>query len=95
MNQHEALLKVINSDKFLEMRFTTQLLFFRCVSEVDDDGKINCVKALKRLIGASDGDIQELVDERLIIPVSPRIPDNDVSEYIVPVMSKAFSEEGE
>lgn len=95
MNQKQALLKVVNSDKFLEMSFTTQVLFFRCVNEADEEGIVNCVRALKRLVGASDCNIQELEDKQFILPIKPKEPNGDIDEYIVPVMSKVFPKEGE
>ena len=95
MNQKQALLKVINSDKFLEMSFTTPVLFFRCVNEADEEGIVNCVRALKRLVGASDCNIQELEDKQFILPIKPKEPNGDIDEYIVPVMSKVFPKEGE
>ena len=59
---------IIDSDAFLDMPQTTQLLYFHLAMRADDDGFINNPKKIQRMIGASDDDLKMLVAKRFIIP---------------------------
>lgn len=59
---------IIDSDAFLDMPVTSQLLYFHLAMRADDDGFINKPKSITRMVGASQGDIEMLITKKFIIP---------------------------
>lgn len=59
---------IIDSDAFLEMPATTQLLYFHLSMRADDDGFVNKPKAIMRTTGTKDDDISLLIAKKFIIP---------------------------
>jgi hypothetical protein len=59
---------IIDSDAFLDMPISTQLLYFHLAMRADDDGFINNPKKIQRMIGCSDDDLKLLIAKRFIIP---------------------------
>ncbi len=59
---------IIDSDVFLDMPPTTQLLYFHLAMRADDDGFINNPKKIQRMLGCSDDDLRLLIFKKLIIP---------------------------
>lgn len=59
---------VIDSDLFLEMPITSQLLYFHLSMRADDDGFINKPKSIMRLIGCKDDDMKVLISNQFVIP---------------------------
>lgn len=59
---------IIDSDAFLDMPHSTQLLYFHLSMRADDDGFINNPKNIMRMIGCKDDDIAVLVTKKFIIP---------------------------
>lgn len=59
---------IIDSDAFLEMPLTSQLLYFHLSMRGDDDGFINKPKTIMRMIGCKDDDINLLIIKKFIIP---------------------------
>ena len=59
---------IIDSDAFLDMPPTTQLLYFHLAMRADDDGFVNKPKSVMRMIGATQGDAELLVNKKFIIP---------------------------
>jgi uncharacterized phage protein (TIGR02220 family) len=59
---------IIDSDAFLDMPLTTQVLYFHLSMRADDDGFINNPRKIQRMIGSSDDDLKLLVAKRFIIP---------------------------
>lgn len=59
---------VIDSDAFLEMPATAQILYFHLAMRADDDGFINNPKRVMRMIGSGEDDFKLLVVKRFIIP---------------------------
>ena len=59
---------IIKSDQFLDMPATTQCLYFHLLLEADDDGFINALKSIMRVIGAKDDDMRVLQAKGYIIP---------------------------
>lgn len=59
---------IIDSDAFLEMSRTAQLLYFHLSMRADDDGFVNKPKSIMRMIGATDDDLKTLFDEKFLIP---------------------------
>ena len=57
---------IIDSDAFLDMPVTSQLLYFHLAMRADDDGFINKPKSIMRMVGASQGDIEMLITKKFI-----------------------------
>lgn len=60
--------KITDSDKFLDLPLTAQALYFHLNMHADDDGFIDSTKTIKRMIGASDGDLRMLFEQAFVIP---------------------------
>lgn len=60
--------EIIDSDDFLEMPMTAQLLYFHFNLRADDDGFLDNWKSIMRLIGAKTDDIKILASKDFIIP---------------------------
>ena len=61
-------LKIIDTDLFLDMPASTQLLYFHLSIRADDDGFVASPKRTQRMIGSSDDDLKLLIAKQLIIP---------------------------
>ena len=61
-------LKVVDTDQFLDMPHSSQLLYFHLSIRGDDDGFVSSPKKIKQMVGASDDDMKILVSKRFIIP---------------------------
>ncbi len=59
---------IIDSDAFLDMPLSTQVLYFHLNMRADDDGFINNPKKIQRMIGASEDDLKLLIAKNFIIP---------------------------
>ena len=59
---------IIDSDAFLDMPATTQLLYFHLSMRADDDGFINKPKAIMRDCRSNDDDMKLLIAKKFIIP---------------------------
>ena len=59
---------IIDSDAFLDMPITSQLLYFHLSIRADDDGFINKPKTIMRMIGSKDDDINLLIAKKFLIP---------------------------
>lgn len=59
---------IIDSDAFLEMPLTSQLLYFHLSMRADDEGFINKPKSIMRLVGCKDDDILALINKGFLIP---------------------------
>lgn len=60
--------KITDSDKFLDLPLSTQALYFHLNMHADDDGFVDNTKTIKRMIGASDGDLRTLMEQAFILP---------------------------
>ncbi len=58
---------IIDSDMFLDMPATAQLLYFHLSMRADDDGFINKPKSIMRMCGAKDDDMKLLIAKKYII----------------------------
>ena len=58
---------VIDSDAFLDMSPTARLLYYDMGMRADDDGFIDSPKKIMRIIGASDSDLKELMDNGFVL----------------------------
>ena len=59
---------IIDSDAFLDMPHSTQLLYFHLSMRADDDGFINNPKKIQRIVGCGDDDLKLLIMKNFIIP---------------------------
>jgi len=59
---------IIDSDAFLDMPQSTQLLYFHLSMRADDDGFINNPKSIMRNVGCKEDDIRILSGKKFIIP---------------------------
>ena len=59
---------IIDSDAFLDMPHSTQLLYFHLSMRADDDGFINNPKKIQRMVGCGDDDLRLLIAKGFIIP---------------------------
>ena len=59
---------IIDSDAFLDMPSTSQLLYFHLSMRADDDGFVNKPKSIMRTIGASEDDLKLLFIKKFLIP---------------------------
>jgi len=59
---------IIDSDAFLEMPQSTQLLYFHLSMRADDDGFINKPKTIMRMACCKDDDMRILISKKFIIP---------------------------
>lgn len=59
---------IIDSDAFLEMPQTSQLLYFHLSMRGDDDGFINKPRTIMKMVGSKDDDFRILVERKFIIP---------------------------
>lgn len=60
--------QITESDSFLNLSATSQNLYFHLNMNADDDGFVNSPKRVMRNIGASEGDMKLLTQNRFIIP---------------------------
>ena len=58
---------IVRSDSFLDLPLSSQALYFQLGMETDDRGYIPNGKAIIRLIGASKGDLELLIQKRFIL----------------------------
>lgn len=59
---------IIDSDAFLDMSLSCQALYFHLHMRADDDGFVDSVKNIMRLIGAKEDDLKILIYKKFIIP---------------------------
>ena len=59
---------IIDSDAFLDMPVTSQLLYFHLSMRADDDGFINKPKTIMRICSCKDDDMKLLIAKKFIIP---------------------------
>ena len=59
---------IIDSDAFLDMPITSQLLYFHLSMRADDDGFVNKPKSIMRMIGCKDDDLLLLFSKKFLIP---------------------------
>jgi len=59
---------IVDSDAFLDMPQSTQLLYFHLSMRADDEGFVNQPKSIMRIVGSKDDDINLLILKKFIIP---------------------------
>lgn len=58
---------IIDSDAFLDMPASSQMLYFHLAMRADDDGFVNNPKKIQRMIGAADDDLKLLLVKNFIL----------------------------
>lgn len=66
-NRRMFSLKIVDSDAFLDMPQSTQLLYFHLSMRADDDGFVGNPKKVMRMIGSSEDDYKVLIAKRFIL----------------------------
>lgn len=61
-------LEVVDTDAFLDMPSSAQLLYFHLSVRADDDGFIANPKRIMRMIGSNEDDLKVLIAKKFIIP---------------------------
>ena len=59
--------KIIDSDAFLDMPQSSQLLYFHLCMRADDDGFVGNPKKILRMIGGNDDDLKVLTGKRFLL----------------------------
>lgn len=59
--------KITESDAFLDMPSSTQMLYFHLSMNADDDGFVNNPRKIQRMCGASDDDFKLLIAKSFVI----------------------------
>lgn len=67
-NRRMFSLKIVDTDAFLDMPPTSQLLYFHLAMRADDDGFVSNPKKIMRAIGSNDDDLKVLLAKSFIIP---------------------------
>ena len=60
-------LQIVDTDAFLEMPLTSQLLYFHLTMRADDEGFVGNPKKIMRMIGTQDDDLKILLAKRFIL----------------------------
>jgi len=60
-------LQIVDTDAFLDMPQSTQLLYFHFVVRADDEGFLGSPKRIMKLIGVQDDDLKILIAKRFIL----------------------------
>ena len=58
---------LIDSDAFMDLGQSAQLLYFYLCMQADDDGFVNNSKKIQKMIGCREEDMHKLIDERFVI----------------------------
>lgn len=61
-------MQIVDSDAFLDMPLSSQVLYFHLAMRADDDGFVSNPKKIMRMIGSQDDDYKVLIAKRFIIP---------------------------
>lgn len=59
---------IVQTDAFMEMPPTSQLLYFHLAMEADDDGFVSSPKKVMKTVGSAEDDYKILIAKRFIIP---------------------------
>lgn len=67
-NRRMFTLKIVDTDAFLDMPQSSQLLYFHLSMRADDDGFVSNPKKIMRMIGSQEDDYKVLLSKRFLIP---------------------------
>lgn len=57
----------VDSDKFLQLNLSAQSLYFHLSLRADDDGFVDNLNSIKRMVGSKDSDVIELLEKDYLI----------------------------
>lgn len=60
--------QIVQTDAFMEMPHSSQLLYFHLAMEADDDGFVSNPKRVMKLVGSQEDDYKVLIAKRFILP---------------------------
>lgn len=60
--------QIVQTDAFMEMPISSQLLYFHLAMEADDEGFVSSPRRIMKMVGSSPDDYKVLVSKRFIIP---------------------------
>ena len=86
-NRRMLSLDIVDTDKFLEMPATTQLLYFHLGMRADDDGFVSSPKKIAKMMRCNDDDLKLLIAKAYLIPFDNGvvvISDWNVNNWIRP-----------
>jgi hypothetical protein len=66
-NKRMFSLKVVDTDAFLDMPQSSQLLYYSLAMRADDDGFVSNPKKIMRMIGSQDDDYKVLIAKKFVI----------------------------
>lgn len=66
-NRRMFSLKVIDTDLFLDMPISTQLLYFHLALRADDDGFVSSPRKIAKMVNCSDDDMKILIAKQFLI----------------------------
>lgn len=61
-------MKIVDTDAFLDMPQSSQLLYYSLAMRADDDGFISNPKKIMRMLGSGDDDYKVLIAKKFVIP---------------------------
>ena len=61
-------LDIVDTDAFIDMPQSSQLLYFHLSMRADDDGFVSNPKKIMKVVNCSDDDLRVLVGKKFIIP---------------------------
>lgn len=61
-------LQIVDTDAFLDMPGSAQLLYFHLAMRADDDGFVGNTKKIMRMVGSADDDFKILLVKNFVIP---------------------------
>ena len=67
-NKRMFSMKIVDTDAFMDMPQSSQLLYFHLSMRADDDGFISSPKKIMRMIGSSEDDYKVLIAKKFIVP---------------------------
>lgn len=59
--------RIIDSDAFLDMPLSTQVLYFHLSMRADDDGFVSNPRRIRTMVGASEDDLKLLIAKRFLL----------------------------
>lgn len=59
---------IVDSDAFMDMPASSQLLYFHLCMRADDEGFVGNPKRIMRMVGSGDDDFKVLLSKRFVIP---------------------------
>lgn len=60
-------LQIVDTDAFLDMPISSQVLYFHLVMRADDEGFVSNPKKIMRLVGTGDDDMKILIGKRFLL----------------------------